>query len=251
MPPYPPQGDPVADPRGSFPTSDPPVANPKESAGRKAAELVQDGMTVGLGTGSTVYFTLVRLAERIESEGLSMRGVPTSEDTAQKARALGIPLASLEDVQTIDLTIDGADEIDGQFCLTKGGGGALLREKVVAYISKREAIVVGRDKVVERLGTIFPLPVEIVPFARPMVMRAISGLGAEPKLRTLDSGEPYHTDNGNEILDCAFPDGISDPATLEAELDRIPGVVESGLFVGLAQICFVGEEDGSCTVLEL
>jgi ribose 5-phosphate isomerase A len=227
------------------------VANPKETAGRQAAELVEDGMTVGLGTGSTVYFTLVRLAERIENEGLSIRGVPTSEDTAEKARAFGIPLASLDEVEVIDLTIDGADEIDAQFCLIKGGGGALLREKVVAYISKREAIVVGRDKVVERLGTTFRLPVEVTPFARPMVVRAITSLGAEPQLRTEGSGGPYHTDNGNEILDCVFPDGISDPATLEADLDRIPGVVESGLFVGLAQICFVGEEDGSCTVLEL
>ncbi len=227
------------------------MANPKETAGRQAAELVQDGMTVGLGTGSTVYFTLVRLAERIESEGLTIRGVPTSEDTAHKARAFGIPLATLDEVQSIDLTIDGADEIDGQFCLTKGGGGALLREKVVAYISKREAIVVGRDKVVERLGTTFRLPVEVTPFARPMVVRAIAELGAEPHLRVDDEGGAYLTDNGNEILDCVFPEGIEDPAGLEADLDRIPGVVESGLFVGLAQVCFVGEEDGTCTVLEL
>ncbi len=226
------------------------LSNPKEAAGRQAAELVQSGMTVGLGTGSTVFFTLVRIAERIQSEGLVLRGIPTSEDTAQKARDMGIPLVTLDEVESIDLTIDGADEIDGQFALIKGGGGALLREKVVAFISKREVIVVGRDKVVELLGTTFRLPVEITPFARPMVEREIVKLGAQPELRK-DGELSYLTDNGNEILDCTFSEGIADPASLERTLASIPGIVESGLFVGLAQVCFVGEADGSCTVLEL
>tara|TARA_R110002074_G_scaffold62370_2_gene149993 strand:+ start:418 stop:1113 length:696 start_codon:yes stop_codon:yes gene_type:complete len=225
--------------------------NPKETAGRRAAEMVEDGMTVGLGTGSTVHFTLLRLAERIRDEGLKLIGVPTSIDTETKARELGIPLATLDDVDAIDLTIDGADEVDPAFNLTKGGGGALLREKVVAHISKREAVVVGRAKLVERLGTTFLLPVEVVPFARPVVAREISGLGADPILRQGASGDPYLTDNGNEILDCKFPDGIADPAQLEFALDRIPGVVESGLFVGLAHALVIGNDDGSCEVREL
>ena len=155
----------------------------------------------------------------------------------------------LDEVESIDLTIDGADEIDPNFDLTKGGGGALLREKVVAYISRREAIVVGRNKVVERLGTTFLLPVEVVPFARAMVAREITRLGAEPVLRLTEPGEPFLTDNGNQILDCRFPDGIPDPAQTEAQLARIPGIVESGLFVGLAQVVVIGDDDGTVEVL--
>jgi ribose 5-phosphate isomerase A len=224
------------------------VANPKEIAGQRAAEMIEDGMTVGLGTGSTVHFTLERLADRVAKEGLTIRCVPTSLDTERKAQALGIPLSTLEEVESIDLTIDGADEIDPHFNLTKGGGGALLREKVVAYISRREAIVVGRNKVVERLGTTFLLPVEVVPFARAMVAREITRLGAAPVLRVTEPGEPYLTDNGNQILDCQFPEGIADPAATEAELASIPGIVESGLFVGLAQVVVIGDEDGTVEV---
>src|SRR5262245_49393260 len=136
-----------------------PVRDPKEVAGRQAAELIEDGMRVGLGTGSTVHHVILRLAERIRAERLAVRCVPTSLDTERKARALGIPLVGLEDVEGIDLTIDGADEIDPRFDMIKGGGGALLREKVVASLSRREAIVVGETKLVQRLGTTFPLPV--------------------------------------------------------------------------------------------
>ncbi len=225
-----------------------PLQNPKEVAGRRAAEFVTDGMTVGLGTGSTVYFTLVQLAERIQSESLAIRGVPTSVDTERKARELEIPLVELADIGSIDLTIDGADEIDPDFNLMKGGGGALLREKVVAYISEREVIVVGRAKLVERLGTTFLLPVEVVPFARPVVARELTRLGATPNLRVTDPGAPYMTDNGNEILDCRFEGGIEDPAALEIALGRIPGVVETGLFVGLAHVVVIGNDDGSCEV---
>jgi len=224
--------------------------NAKETAGRRAAEMVEDGMTLGLGTGSTVYYTLVRLAERIREEGLSVRGVPTSVDTHTKALQLEIPMVELAEVESIDLTIDGADEIDGAFDMIKGGGGALLREKVVAYISRREAIVVGRDKLVERLGTTFRLPVEVAPFAVPVVERRVRTLGCEPALRRSDSGKVYFTDNGNHILDCHFASGIADAPLLEQELDRIPGVVESGLFIGLAQVVVVGEDDGECEVRE-
>lgn len=150
--------------------------NPKEIAGFEAAKFVQDGMTLGLGTGSTVYFSLVKIAERIKTEGLAVRGIPTSIDTETKANEMGIPLTTLDEVERIDLTIDGADEIDGDFNMIKGGGGALLREKVVASITDKQVIVVGRNKVVERLGTTFLLPVEVAPFAQPVVVRAIREL---------------------------------------------------------------------------
>ena len=226
------------------------VHDPKEVAGRRAAELFESGTTVGLGTGSTVHFTLLRLAERMRDEGLELRGVPTSVDTEEKARELGIPLVALDDVLALDLTIDGADEVDGDFNMIKGGGGALLREKVVARVSKREAIVITRPKLVERLGTSFLLPVEVVPFARPVVARAIKELGADAILRQQEPGASFVTDNGNEILDCRFSDGIADPPTLERELDAIPGVVATGLFIGVADVLYVGAGDGSCEVIE-
>lgn len=226
------------------------MSRAKESAGRRAADYVTDGMTVGLGTGSTVLFTLRRIAERIREEGLVLRAVPTSLDTETKARALGIPLVDLSEAESIDLTIDGADEIDGAFDMIKGGGGALLREKVVASISSREVIVVDRSKVVERLGVRFPLPVEVIPFARASVARRIAAMGAAWTLRGADTGMPLLTDNGNEILDCRFPEGIARPQVLEHALDQIPGVVESGLFVGLAHVLVVGDESGQVEVRE-
>jgi ribose 5-phosphate isomerase A len=222
----------------------------KRGAGRRAADLVEDGMRVGLGTGSTVHFVLERLAERIRAGRFAIRAVPTSVDTVRKARALHIPLATLDELGELDLTIDGADEIDGRFDMIKGGGGALLREKVVAAASRREAIVVDRSKVVERLGVRFLLPVEVVPFARGAVGRAIERMGARAHLRVSPEGGSYRTDNGNEILDCAFPGGIADPAALETMLDRIPGVVETGLFVGLAHVLVIGASDGSVDVRE-
>ncbi|MEM8710539.1 MAG: ribose-5-phosphate isomerase RpiA [Planctomycetota bacterium] len=221
----------------------------KRAAGRRAADLVESGQLVGLGTGSTVFFTLERLGERVAKDGLQIRGVPTSVDTETKAREFGIPLATLAEVDGFDITIDGADEIDGSFQMIKGGGGALLREKVVASLSKRVVIVVGAGKVVERLGTTFDLPVEVVPFARSVVERRIRALGGEPSLRTLD-GTSYLTDNGNEILDVHFTGGIDDAAAMELALDAIPGVVESGLFIGLAHARVVGEDDGTATLVE-
>lgn len=225
-------------------------SNPKETAGRRAAEMVQDGMTIGLGTGSTAYYTLVRLAERIREEGLNLRGVPTSVDTEQKAAEMSIPMVGLEEVSSLDLTIDGADEVDGDFQLIKGGGGALLREKVVASITEKQIIVVGREKLVDRLGRAFLLPVEVVPFAVPVVVRRLRALGCEPVKRVTGPGEPYVTDNHNVILDCRFPDGIEHPAEMERAIGAIPGVVESGLFVDRTHVVVVGEEDGSVTVLD-
>jgi ribose 5-phosphate isomerase A len=221
----------------------------KRAAGRAAADLVANGQTIGLGTGSTVFFALERLAERIRSEGLVLRGVPTSTDTEKKARDFGIPLSTLEEVEALDLTIDGADEIDDRYHMVKGGGGALLREKVVASITRREVIVVGRDKLVERLGKAFPLPIEIVPFARSVVERRIPHYGAHPVLRTR-GGAPYVTDNGNWILDCLFAHGIPDPAAMEIALARMPGIVEVGLFIDLAHVLVIGDADGSVEIRE-
>ena len=226
------------------------MSRAKEAAGRAAAELIRDRTTIGLGTGSTVWYALERLGERLKTERLSLRCVPTSLDTEHKARALGIPLAMLDEVQEIELTIDGADEIDARFDMIKGGGGALLREKVVASLTRREVIVVDRGKVVERLGARFPLPVEVVPFARASVARRIAALGAAWTLRMRDGREPTLTDNGNEILDCRFPGGIADAAQLERELDAIPGVVESGLFVGLAHALVIGDDQGRVEMRE-
>ncbi|HPF14533.1 MAG TPA: ribose-5-phosphate isomerase RpiA, partial [Planctomycetota bacterium] len=210
------------------------LKDPKQVAGSQAASLVEDGMVVGLGTGSTVYFTLQTLAQRIQTEGLRIQGVPTSIDTEDKAREMGIPLIGLDRVERIDLTIDGADEADHDFRLTKGGGGALLREKVVAYLSDRVAIVMTPNKLVRRLGQTFALPVEVVPFAGPVIARELTRLGAEVQLRTQIDGRAYLTDNHNQIYDCRFPAGIEDPVELERHLAHVPGVVESGLFIGLA-----------------
>ena len=226
------------------------MSRAKEAAGRRGAQFVEDGMTVGLGTGSTVHFTLLELSARIRAEKLSLRGVPTSLDTERKARELEIPLVGLAEVSSIDLTIDGADEIDPQFHMIKGGGGALLREKVVASLSKREVIVADRSKAVERLGLRFLLPVEVVPFARPAVARRLQELGAVTHVRVSDRGEVYSTDNGNEILDCKFAGGIADPAALERRLNDIPGVVANGLFVDLAHVLVLGADDGSHEVRE-
>ena len=224
-----------------------PAIDPKQACGVRAAEFVEDGMTLGLGTGSTVHFTLLRLSERIRAERLRVRGVATSLDTERKAREWGIPLVELGTVESLDLAIDGADEIDARFQMIKGGGGALLREKVVASLARRVVIVAGANKVVARLGSTFALPVEVVPFALPSVARAIARLGCVPEERTRE-GRGYRTDNGNAILDCRFAQGIADAAALERELRTIPGVVESGLFIGLAHVLVVGKDDGTVDV---
>jgi len=218
--------------------------DPKSVAGRKAADLVREGMCLGLGTGSTVHFVLQRLAERIREEGLRVRGVPTSLETERKSLAWGIPLIELGAVEQLDLAIDGADEIDPQFRMIKGGGGALLREKVVASLARQVVIVVTENKCVKRLGTSFALPVEVVPFALPSVARRIAALGCEPVERRAGSAS-FRTDNGNAILDCRFAEGITDPEALDRALRSIPGIVETGLFLGLAHTRIVGRTDGS------
>lgn len=212
----------------------------KEAAGRAAAELVHDGDVVGLGTGSTAYFTVLALGERVKT-GLKMTGIPTSIATAELARTVAIPLSTLDQHPVIDIDIDGADEIDPQLCLIKGGGGALLREKVIASAAKKMVVISDSSKLVPALGK-FPLPVEIIAFARTVVENKIISLGAMPKLRTRPDGGPYLTDNGNPILDCSFGK-IEDPPALARILSDTAGVVEHGLFIGLASMALVGRGD--------
>jgi len=212
----------------------------KEAVGRAAAKLVRDGDIVGLGSGSTAYFAVVALGERVKA-GLKIVGIPTSVQTAGLARQLGIPLTTLDEHPEIDITIDGADEVDPQLRLIKGGGGALLREKVIAAASKKMVVVVDSSKVVPVLGK-FPLPVEVISFARTVVEKKIVSLGASPKLRAKPDGSPFITDNSNQILDCSFGK-ITDPAALALILSDTPGIVEHGLFIGLASIALVGHGD--------
>jgi ribose 5-phosphate isomerase A len=213
----------------------------KEAAGRAGAKLVRDGDVVGLGTGSTAYFAVVALGERVKA-GLKIVGIPTSIQTADLARSVGIQLTTLDEHPEIDITIDGADELNPRLNLIKGGGGALTREKVIASASKKMVVVADSSKVVAVLGK-FPLPVEVIAFARTVVERKIAALGASPKLRTKADGSPYITDNGNQILDCSFGK-IADPPALALALSNIPGIVEHGLFIGLAKMALVGRGKG-------
>jgi ribose 5-phosphate isomerase A len=210
----------------------------KELAGRAAAKLVRDGEVVGLGTGSTAHFAIVALGERVQA-GLKITGIPTSIATEHLARKLFIPLGSLDEHPAIDITIDGADEIDPQINLIKGGGGALLREKVIASVSKKMVVAVDSTKLVPKLGK-FPLPIEIIPFAQPVVERKLVHLGATAKLRLKPDGQPYVTDNGNHILDASFG-RIGDPPSLARALSDTPGIVEHGLFIGFARLALVGK----------
>jgi ribose 5-phosphate isomerase A len=212
--------------------------NEKELAGRAAAELVVSGNIVGLGTGSTAYFAVVALGERVKS-GLRIIGIPTSVATAELARAIGIPLSTLDEHPEIDITIDGADEVDPQLRLIKGGGGALLREKIIASASKRMVVVADSTKLVPALGK-FPLPVEIIPFASAVLAKKITALGASCKLRTRADGTAFITDEGHHILDCSFG-RIADPPALARALNEMPGVVEHGLFIGIAKLALVGK----------
>jgi ribose 5-phosphate isomerase A len=211
----------------------------KEAAGRAAAELVRDGDVVGLGTGSTAYFAVVALGERVKA-GLKMVGIPTSVKTADLARSIGIKLTTLDEHPAIDIDIDGADEIGPKLYLIKGGGGALLREKVIASASKKMIVIADSGKIVPVLGK-FPLPIEVISFARAVVEKKIVSLGASAKLRTKPDGSTYITDNGNWILDCSFGK-IADPPALALALSQIPGIVEHGLFIGLAAYALVGRD---------
>ncbi len=212
----------------------------KRKAGEKAVEYIKDGMVVGLGTGSTVKYTILKLGELVK-DGLNIIGIPTSIATEKLAKERGIKLGSIDDYQVIDLTIDGADEVDKNLNLIKGGGGALLREKIIAHASKYEIIVVDESKVKDILGD-FPLPIEIVKFGYKRTMNVLSTLGCKPQLR-VRNGKAYITDNGNYIVDCKF-DKIENPAELERKIDEIPGVVEIGLFINMAKEVIIGKKEG-------
>ena len=212
----------------------------KQLAARASLRFVQDGQIVGLGTGSTAAYAVRLLGEKVR-DGLRIKGIPTSARTRELAASLGIPLTSFDEFQQIDVTIDGADEIGPGLQLIKGGGGALLREKVVASASKKLVIIADSSKQVAALGH-FPLPVEVVGFAQPLVAKRIQALGATVKLRQDSSGKPYVTDEGHHILDCSFG-RIADPPALARALSDMPGVMEHGLFIGMASVALVGKND--------
>ncbi len=215
----------------------------KRAAAEAAVGLVQDGMVVGLGTGTTAAFAVEALAKR-HRQGLRFLGIPTSERTGAHAAAAGIPLTSFAEHRQIDLTIDGADEVErGTLNLIKGLGGALLHEKIVAAASRRLAIIVDGEKMADRLGTHVPVPVEVVTFGLEATQAALEALGASARLRLSPAGVPFLTDSGNRILDCRF-DPIADPARLEQRIGSVVGVVESGLFIGRADWVFVADAAG-------
>jgi len=218
----------------------------KQAAAEAAAELVESGMRLGLGTGSTIAYFLDALAAR----GLDVAGVPTSDATAARCRELGIPLLDIDTTTELDLAVDGADELDHTLQLTKGGGGALLREKVVASLAARFVVIATTDKLVARLGDSFPLPIEVVPFARRPVRHQLEQRGFEVVERHGDAG-PYRTDNGNAILDARLPGGVEDPAVLDLELARLPGVADHGLFVDMATEALLSDHDGDIRVVRV
>lgn len=221
----------------------------KRQAAERAVELVEDGMKLGLGTGSTARLVLRAIADRRGRGELGdIVGVPTSRDTAEEARRLGIPLSTLDETTRLDLTLDGADEVDSNLDLIKGLGGALLWEKIVAAASDRLVIVVDGSKLVDRLGTRSPLPVEVVPFGWKTLDPPIRAVGAAYDLRRAGDGSPFVTDGGHYILDCRFDGGIEAPGKVEAALKRQPGVVETGLFLGMAGTVVVGTDAGPRTL---
>jgi ribose 5-phosphate isomerase A len=213
----------------------------KRRAGERAASLVEDGATVGLGTGSTAAHA-VRAIGRAVADGLDVRGVPTSFATRELAREAGVPLVGLDEVETLDLAIDGADQVDDDLHLIKGGGAAHAREKVVDAAAERFVVVADPSKTVPALDR--SVPVEVLPDARTTVGRRVRDAGGDPSLRRAERKDgPVVTDNGNLVLDCEFGE-IADPSALAQTLSATPGVVEHGLFVGLADEVYVGTGDG-------
>jgi len=208
----------------------------------EAAEMIEPGMVVGLGTGRAAAMFVRALARRIE-KGLAVRGVPTSRRTEELANELGFPLVGLDEIDVIDIDVDGADEVDPSLDLIKGHGGALLRERVVASVSKKFVILVGDEKVVPRLGARMSVPVEVVPFASPVSKRKLEALGGVVRLRLNGDGRPFVSDNGNHILDAKFA-SIEDASELERRIDTLPGVIDSGLFIGMADLVLVQSESG-------
>ncbi len=234
-------------------TTTDPVTLMKQAVGKAAADRVQSGMIVGLGTGSTTAYAIQSIGERLRSGDLKdIKGIPTSFQAIVLAKEYGIPLTTLDEVEKIDLAIDGADEVDPNKNLIKGGGAAHTREKIVDALAEYFIVVVDSSKIVDRLGSTFLLPVEVLPLAMTPVMRAITKLGGQPQLRMgVKKAGPVITDQGNFVIDVKF-DRIDDPATLEKELNNIPGVLENGLFVGVTDLVLIGEvKDGQPIVREM
>jgi ribose 5-phosphate isomerase A len=220
--------------------------SPKQLVGEKATEYIKDGMILGLGTGSTAYFAIMKIGEMVKN-GLKIKGVPTSKQTEELALSLDIPLLEIADVTKIDVTIDGADEYDPQKQLIKGGGGALLREKIIASITDFYIIIADQSKQSEVLGS-FALPVEVTPFAKEITLMQLKNLGCSPIFREKD-GKLFVTDNQNYIADCKFS-SIENPIELNQKLNLISGVVENGLFVNMANIIITEDGKGGVNVEE-
>lgn len=213
--------------------------NSKKIVGEEVVKYIEDGMRIGLGSGSTMFYMVQKLGERIREEGLNIVGIPTSNETAAWAKKFGIPLTDFSNVQQLDIAIDGADEVDRNLQLIKGGGGALVREKIVADAAKEFYVIVDDSKSVDDLGT-FPLPVEVIPFGWEATATKVAKLGCDPILRKKD-GEIFVTDNRNYIMDCNF-NQILDPEKLHNDLKSIVGVVETGLFINMVTKLFVGRD---------
>lgn len=216
--------------------------NLKQLVGIKAAEFVEDGMIVGLGTGSTAYYMVEEIGRRMREEGLKITGVTTSSGTKAQAESLGIPLKSIDEVPVVDLTIDGADEISADFQGIKGGGAALLFEKIVASYSKQTIWIVDGSKMVDQLGR-FPLPVEVIPYGSQQLMRLFKEKSYQPVLRQTETGETVVTDSGHYIIDLHL-ERIEDPEKLATYLDQLVGVVEHGLFLNMVSKVVVASENG-------
>ena len=214
----------------------------KESAARAAVEYVKDGHVVGLGTGSTARYVVLALGERVKA-GLTIKGVPTSRETAELARQQGIPLIDQDNAWVIDVAIDGADQVDPAFNLIKGGGGALLKEKIVAASAKQFIVLVDHTKQVPVLGGSFPLPIEVIPFGWGSTAREIEALTKSRVVLRERNGSPFNTEAGHVILDVHLP-RIDNPRELEIALNLIPGVIETGLFVGRTDLLIVGTPNG-------
>jgi len=217
----------------------------KEAAARASLQYLNDGDVVGMGTGSTAEFMVRALAEKVRA-GLKIVGIPTSKRTGELAASLGISVTTLDEYQDINVTIDGADEFDSKLRLIKGGGGALLREKIVASASRKLVIIADSSKQAQKLGK-FPLPVEVIPFAEKLVAKKIAAMGAKVELREYAYGNPFVTDEGHHILDCHFGE-IDVPEKLGTELSFMPGIVEHGLFLNMASVVVMGKGD---SVVEL
>jgi len=216
------------------------MQGPEKSA-QAALEFVKDGQVLGLGTGRAATAFVRALGARV-ADGLAVKGVPTSEATAAVAAEVGIPLLTLEEAGTLDTTFDGADEVDPGLEVIKGYGGALVREKIVAASSRQLVILVGSEKIVEVLGSRGKLPVEVIPFGEALARERLRALGCEPVRRTADDGTPYLTDNGNLVLDCKIAP-IQNPAELDSAILHIPGVLGTGLFVGMADAVIIQDGD--------